>query len=212
MRPTKRAKVIIPTLQVLLPVAFAFLHHILEKYYINQPDIIVGYADIPIYVLLMLNYPLAVLWSLPLYPLYWAFSAFDLTRPSGAPLVAIAVVFDLAVLTSVAVFWYFVVVEIEKRKHGSSLIRFSSRTLETAKAIVLIGAGVGALVLACWEAHRLVPLDQQYRHVLYWSSMVNAIIGGLFLVIWAIVLIRISIRDLMVVFRKNETGDRPGLN
>jgi hypothetical protein len=118
--------------------------------------------------------------------------------------VAIAVVFDLAVLTSIAFFWYFVVVEIEKRNHGSSLIRFSSQPLEIVKAVVLIAAGIGAVVLACWDARRLLLLGQLYGRMLYWSDMINAIVGGLFLLAWAAVLITISVKDIKLVLRRNQ--------
>ena len=184
-------------------VLLAVLHHILEMRYITRPEF-VAYANVPIQTLLKSNYPLVLLLFPIGYAINYVVSNSYLNLPSGVPLVAIAVVFDLAVLTSIAFFWYFVVVEIEKRNHGSSLIRFSSQPLEIVKAVVLIAAGIGAVVLACWDARRLLLLGQLYGRMLYWSDMINAIVGGLFLLAWAAVLITISVKDIKLVLRRNQ--------
>ena len=109
--------------------------------------------------------------------------------------------FDLAIVSSVALFWYFVVIEAQMRSHGSSLIRSSKRILEVLKAGVLVAAGVGAVAYACWDGHRLLVLGQDNRS-LYGSSMADVIIGEPLLVIWAIILIKISVQDLTLAFRK----------
>jgi len=72
--------------------------------------------------------------------------------------------------------WSFVVSEAEMRSHGSSLIRSLRRTIEILKAVVLAVAGVGAVVYACWDVHRLLLLGQNNRS-LYVSSMADAVIG-----------------------------------
>ena len=198
--PRKRLRITIPALQVLLLIFAAFWLNIFSKVYVNQPEFIVGRAQLPIQVLIKLNLPLAILWLPLFFALNWASSSNYWNLPSGTTGMLIVALLDLAVLSTVALFWYFVVVEIEKRKSGSSLIRFSSRTLETAKAIVLIAVGMGAIAVTGWEFHRLFLLNQLYRHAIYWSSMINAILGGLFLLTWAVVLIKISITDLMVAF------------
>jgi hypothetical protein len=198
----KRLKFVVPTLQVLLLVSAGLWQHILGKYYADHPEVIVQYASTPIIILLKSNFPLAVLWFPFFCALNWASSGSHLNLTSGAAGVVMLAVFDLVVVSTVALFWYFVVVEVEKRKHGASLIRFSNRMLETLKAIVLIAAGLGAFGFACWETHRLLLLGQLNLLTLYWSSMVDAIVGGLFLVIWAVVLIKISVQDLMLAFWK----------
>jgi hypothetical protein len=198
MGVAKRLKFIIPTVQVLLLVSAGLWQHILGKYYPGHPEVIVRYGSTPLYILLKASFPLAVLW-LPFFcALTWASSIPQLNLTSGATGVVMLAVFDLAVVLSVALFWYFVVVEIERRRQGTTLIRFKSRMLETLKGIVLIAVGLGAFAYACWDSHRLLLVGQLNQRSLYWSSMVDAIVGGLFLLIWALLLIKIGIKDLLV--------------
>lgn len=202
MMPNKRLRVIISTLQVLLLVSVGTWHHVVTKYdFHNRPELVTKYGVTPIDIVGKLNFPLLALWSLVVFPISFALSASYLNLPSGAPLVIIAGVFALAVLASVALFWYFVVAEVEMRSHGGSLIRSSRRILEILKAVVLAVAGGGAVAYACWDGRRLLLLGQNTRS-LYGSSMADAVIGGLILMIWAIVLIRISVRDLRGTLRK----------
>lgn len=199
----KRLRVIVPTLQVLLLVSVFVWLHIVEKHYINQPQLINRYVVAPIDIVGKLNFPLLVLWFPVVYPINYLLYNSNLNLPSEVPLVVILGVFALAALASVALFWYFVVAEVEMRSHGSSLIRSLRRMLEILKAVVLAVAGVGAVAYACWDGHRLLILGQNNRS-LYGSSMADAMIGGLILVIWAIVLIKMSVRDVMVALLKNE--------
>jgi len=46
---------------------------------------------------------------------------------------------------SVALFWYFVISEVEMRKRGASMIRFRNRAAEIFAIIVLFASGVGAI-------------------------------------------------------------------
>jgi hypothetical protein len=202
----RRLKVIVPTLQVLLLVSVAVWHHIIEKRFINQPDFIAQYASTPIHILLKLNFPLLAVWSLVVFPLDYALSKSYLNLPGETPSMVIVLVFDLALLASVAALWYFVVVEIQMRRYGNSLIRFSGRRAELLKIVILVVAGVGAIAYACWDGHRLLELGQLNRHALYWSSMVDAAVGGLFLAIWAVVLIWMAVQDFVVRFQPRRGG------
>jgi len=201
MKPINRLKYIVPTVQVLLLVAAGLWPHILGKYCDDRPEVIDGYAYAPIYILVKVNFPLAIAWFPIFSSLTWAYSQSYLRLTSGAEAVVRAVL-DLAIVSSVALFWYFVVVETEKRRRGASLIRFKSRALETLKGIVLIAAGVGALAYACWDGHRLFLLAQLNASSLYWIRMVYAVVGGLFLVMWAILLIKVGIKDLVAFVRE----------
>lgn len=198
----KRLKFVIPSLQVLLLVCAGLWQHILGKYYATHPEVVVRYASTPLYILLKANFPLAVLWFPFFCALTKASSSPHLNLTSGPAGVVLLAAFDLAVISSVALFWYFVVAEIERRRHGASLLRFESRTLEILKVIVLVAVGLGAFGFACWEVHRLLLLGQLNQRSLYWSSMVDAAVGGLFLVSWALLLIRVAIKDLIVLPRK----------
>jgi hypothetical protein len=201
----KRLRVIVPTLQVILLVSAGIWHGILTKYEFHRhPELITGYGVAPIDILGKMNFPLLVLWLPVVYPITYGLSTSYLNLPAGAPLVAIVGVFDLAVLVSVALFWYGVIAEAEMRRHGSSLIRSSMRIVEVLKATVLAVTGVGAVAYACWDGHRLLLLGRSNPSAFYWSSVVDAIIGEPLLVIWAVVLIMTSVQDLMVAFRKSE--------
>jgi hypothetical protein len=83
-------------------------------------------------------------------------------------------------------------VEVERRGLGSSLIKSSNRILEIFKAVGLSVAGIGSTVYAYWDGRRLLFLGR---------GMANAVIGGLILVLWATVLIKLSIADLIVAVR-----------
>jgi hypothetical protein len=76
--------------------------------------------------------------------------------------------------------------------------------LEVLKATVLAVTGVGAVAYACWDGHRLLLLGRSDPSAFYWSSVVDAIIDEPLLVIWAVVLIKTSVQDLMFALRKNE--------
>lgn len=99
-------------------------------------------------------------------------------------------------------FWYFVAVEVEMRSRGASLIRSSRRILEALKAVVLAATGLGGIAYVYWDGHRLLLLEEIYPSRGNGSLMADAIIGGLFSAIWAIVLIMLSFHDLQVAFRK----------
>jgi hypothetical protein len=186
-------RVIVPLLQVLVLI-LAFTADPL----VNRPDLRDAYAVTPLRIVtLKLNFPLMVLWLPISYPLSLASS--PPSHPSS-PTGVILGLWDIAILTSTAAFWYLVVVEVEMRKRQASCLRFSSRYVERVKATVVILIGAGAAVYALWDGHRLVVLDQINRHHLFWSGVVaDALIGGLLLVGWAAALITIGVQDIVRV-------------
>jgi hypothetical protein len=191
---TKRLKVLIPAVQVILLVSATVWHNVAwHNYDYAQHDTALRSAGIPLGILAKLNFPLLVLWFPVFLFLEWACSASYLSLPSGVALVAVAVVFGVAILTSVGLFWRFVVSEVEMRRHGNSFIRSSSRIIEGVKAVLFAGTGIGGVAYAYWDGHRLQLLGR---------GRTGAIIGGLFLVVWSLVLIDIAVQDLMVAARK----------
>jgi predicted neutral ceramidase superfamily lipid hydrolase len=191
---------IISSLQVLLLVSTGAWYYFLDRYYIStqvsRPEHIINYGYAPLDIVLKLNFPLAIPWALVSYLVDLTFSG---SRPRGTLL---TVVVFLCVLATVALFWYFVVAEVQERSRGSSLVRFSSLFFEIPKILVLAIAGGAAFALAFWDGHRLV-LTGELNRGLYWSGMIRAVVGGLFLVAWALILIKASIQDLMVACRKD---------
>ena len=197
---TKRLRMIISSLQVLLLASTGAWYYFLDRYYIStqasRPEHIINYGYAPLDIVLKLNFPLAIPWALVSYLVDLTFSG---SRPRGTLL---TVVVFLCVLATVALFWYFVVAEVQERSRGSSLIRSSSLFLEIPKILVLAIAGGAAFALAFWDGHRLV-LTGELNRGLYWSGMIRAVVGGLFLMAWGLILIKASIQDLMVACRKD---------
>jgi hypothetical protein len=146
-----------------------------------------------------MNFPLSIVWLPVVYLTSLAFP--NGSSPKGALGAMISGGYILAILTSTAAFWYFVVVEVEMRRRNASYLRFSGRLLERLKATAMILVGVGAAVFALWDGRRLVVLDQVNRHHLFRSSVLaDALIGGLFLVGWAAALIAIGVQDIVRAF------------
>ncbi len=200
MRLTKQMKFIVPTLQVLLLISAGLWQRILENRYAEHPETIVGYILTPKNVLLKANFPLAVLWFPIFRALEWASSSSNPSLARGAAGVTALVVLDTAVFSSMALFWYFVVVEIEMRKRKASHIRFAGQHMERLKATVMMLFGLGAAVFAFHDGHRLVVLDQLNLHRFFWSSVVaDAFIGGLFLVAWGAAFIAMGVHDMVRV-------------
>lgn len=200
MRLVGRLKFIVPTLQVLLLISASLWQRILENRYAEHPEAIVGYILTPKNILLKANFPLAVLWFPMFRALEWALSSSNQSLARGAAGVTTLAVLDVAVFSTIALFWYFVVVEIELRKRKASHIRFSGQRLEKLKATVMMLVGLGVAVFAFWDGHRLVVLDQLNLHRFFWSSVVaDALIGGLFLVAWGAAFIAMGVQDIVRV-------------
>ncbi len=193
-----RARIIIPLIQVLILVLVFSLDPLLSKRYVTRSDLEIAYVVTPEHLVLKLNFPLAILGLPAIYVGGLAFSQVSsLTGVLGA---VISGVYVLAILTSTAAFWYFVVVEVEMRKRKASCLRFSGRHMERLKATVMILIGLSAAIYALWDGHRLVVLDRVNRHGLFWSVVVaDALIGGLFLVGWAVALITMGVQDIVRV-------------
>jgi hypothetical protein len=187
-----RLRIFIPLLQVLVLILTFSLDPLLSKRYLTRSGSQVAYVVTPERLVLKLNFPLTIL-GMPI--IYLAAGAFP--NP-GPPTTALNIVIFgacvLAILTTAAMFWYLVVVEAEMRKRKSSCLRFSGRHLEKLKAAVLILIGLGASVYALWDGHDLIVRSR--IHSLYWSSLADALIGGLFLLGWAAALVTMGVQDI----------------
>jgi hypothetical protein len=187
-----RLRIIIPLLQVVALVLAFSLDPLLSGRFVGRSDLTVAYIVTPEHLVLKLNFPLAIL-GIPI--VYLTARAFPNTSsPTGALNAVIFGVYALAILTSTGMFWYFVVVEAESRKRKTSCLRFSGRHLEKLKAVVLVLIGVGAAVYALWDGHGLIIRSR--INSLYWSSLADALVGGLFLFGWAAALITIGVQDI----------------
>ena len=101
---------------------------------------------------------------------------------------------------SVGAFWYFVVVEVEKRAHGLSMLRPSSRLRAIVALIALLCFGTGAF----WYAYVV-------SRPLWYVARRGAILTGLFPTIWGTILVGMAIVDFMMLLnRKEAQHDREG--
>jgi len=189
-----RLRIIIPLLQVLIFIlAFSLDAHLSARYLGRSYYLRAISVTTLSHLVLKLNFPLLVLWLPIAYPM----SAVSYHSPhASSPTGVILTLWNLTILTSLAAFWYLVVVEVEMRKRKASCLRFSGRLMERLKATVMILIGVGAAVYALWDGYRqLVVLDQINRLHLWRSFVVDTLTGGLLLIGWAAVLITIGVQD-----------------
>jgi len=119
---------------------------------------------------------------------------------------ATAILFITFLLSSMALFWYFVATEIEMRRQGKSRLRFAGTVKGSLAVAVLFVFGTAALFYA-------------YRTSLDWISPGNrsatflevAIFHGdlyferLIMVIWGLIFLRMAIHDFIILWVKKET-------
>jgi hypothetical protein len=189
-----RLRIIIPLLQVLILILAFSLDPLLSKHYVTRSDLEVAYVATPEHLALKLNFPLAVLEL----PVIYASLAFSSGGPSTGTLGEVLFgIYFFVIVMSTAAFWYLVVREAEMRMRKASCLRFSGRLAERLKATVMILMGVGAAVFALWDGHGLIVRSR--INSLHWSSLADALIGGLFLFAWAATLITIGVQDIVRV-------------
>ncbi len=185
----RRLKLLVPILQVLIAVGSWLLrkHIYSERLYTRY----FGPAwDV---VIFKMNFPVVAFWS----PIVYVLNRWpdELVPSSHAMEIAVTIALGLAMVSSIGVFWYFVIAELERRMHGRSMIRFRNWFAETCKALILFAVGGSALVYAFFETRRLL---------LYHRSKADMLVGGLFLTAWGVALVGTSIVDAAVFLRKRK--------
>ena len=115
---------------------------------------------------------------------------------TGTTFVVVTALSAVALMSIIWLFWYLVVTEVELRKRGETLLRLRGFISESIKITALLLMGLAAFAYAYRDGELLLRLGR---------SKVDAILGGLFLAAWGIVLIRLSIQDVMTLFGKRST-------
>jgi hypothetical protein len=179
----KRLKIIVPAAQVLAIVCMFGWERV------PQVERTISLYILPTRQIIMnLNFPLVIIWWPIIQAIEWLNGYLPFLRePSTTGTIGIA----LALFSSIALFWYFVVAEIQMRGDGKSLVRFSNRTVELVKVVVLFLCGVGTLFHAYTETMR--PSRHGLSHYGLWP--VEIILSLLFLVAWGGTFIGLSIFD-----------------
>jgi hypothetical protein len=176
-------KFIIPTLQMLTVVGvlvwekMARTDRMLTNYVLPTREMILN-----------LNLPLVAIWWPFIYTMerlgdYLPF----LQKPS-----AIGFGIALTLFASIGLFWYFVVVEVQLRIRGQSLMRFSNRIMESGKVAILFFGGIGTFFYGYTEAIRA----SQHGLARYGLWPVEIALTVFFLATWGTAFIGISIYDL----------------
>jgi len=173
---SKHLRIIVPAVQAAIALVVAVLHRFVhtERIY----DLYVGPA---FGVVARLNFPFFVF-----------LRALDWLLPRSSSLhgaaFAVATSFFAAMLIFVfLLFWYAVVREIEMRRQGTSMLRFSSWGSELLAVVVLLCFGIGAISFAYSDVTRLLSFHQNTS---------SAILGGLFLLMWGAAFIGTALYDL----------------
>jgi hypothetical protein len=181
----KLLKVLIPTSQVL---AFIAVRILLELSKTN--DRIYFNYYLPAQSLVeRLNYPLMAFWL----SIDSIANRLHLPNPSAESAFAVSILAaGIVLLSSVAVFWYLVVREIELRKEGKSLFRFSGWIRPVVTVIVLFCAGADAVFSAYIDASKRLPFMVRNGSAL---GLFLTILPEIFLLAWAISLIGMAVSD-----------------
>ena len=149
-------------------------------------------------LVLTLNLPLAALWIVVFLPLrFLAPRLFEQPPPHS-----ILVVLGMFLLLSVFVFWYLVVVEVELRRHGKSMLRPSGWPKQLAAALVILCCAGAAAYFAYTATEPYWKLNPYLE-----------VIRGFFPAVWAVVLAGIGIHDLILALRAgfiNRFGSKAG--
>jgi predicted membrane-bound spermidine synthase len=136
-----------------------------------------------------LNYPLTLFW----FSVAYAIDRLPLHDPNpGLGFTALALVAGFVFLASVALFWCLVVIEIELRLQGKSLLRFSSRVWSFVTIVVLFCLGAGALISAYLDGRKQIPFMLRNGSVI---GLFLGILPDIFLLAWAITLTGMAVSD-----------------
>jgi hypothetical protein len=124
----------------------------------------------------------------------FALERLPLPNPHGGSVLTVGTLaLGIVFLSSVALFWYLVVREIELRRQGKSLLRFSGWIRPLFSIIVLFCIGVGAVISAYLDgSHQFPFMIRNGSSTIGWFL---TILPEVFLLVWAIALIGMSVGD-----------------
>jgi len=144
------------------------------------------------HLLFSLNFPLVIIWSIITNCLIWVGGFLPSLRQLGrAPGTVWMAVTAFALVSSIALFWYFVVAEIQMRSRGKSFMNFSSGILQFIKVAIFVFCGIAALFYVYTETLR--PFHHGLARYGLWP--VEIALSALLLAGWAAVFIGLSIVD-----------------
>jgi hypothetical protein len=182
----KSLKVIIPTVQMLTVVGVLVWQKMaltdrMQTLYVLPTS----------HLILNLNIPLVAIW----WPFIFGIDPVGKYLPflqKPHPQMVIGFAFVMILFLSIGLFWYFVVVEVQLRMRGQSLMRFSNRIVESVKVVGLFFGGIGTFFYGYTETIR--PSQHGLARFGLWPAEI--VLTVFFLAIWGTAFIGISIYDL----------------
>jgi hypothetical protein len=191
----KRLRIVVPAVQVLALVAVAALQLAVHKRVLHVD------CDPFRRVVLSMDYPIWTVFLATAYPLT------RLTVPlPGWLYVAEGAVLLAVLLLGIPLFWYLVVAEIEMRRHGKSMLRFSGWIKELLAVTVLLLFGAGAFI----EAH---TIGSVFFFGEAWSTLLSLaaarpgeFLSMLILTAWGVLFVALAIHDLITFLKGRAQG------
>ena len=149
------------------------------------PKIVHSYATYLIRDLVnQVNFPVASVW----YVIFRVADRLFGASAGGGAVFMIGVVATVClVLSSVAGFWYFVVVEIQKRRRGDSALRFDTLTKQLPITALLITLAFAVFICAYLTAQHSADMS---------NLKIDKILGSLILSAWGAGLLWVAIGDI----------------
>lgn len=130
-----------------------------------------------------LNFPVVAFW----FCLFYIANRVHLPNPNAGLFYWILIVsFSIAFLSSIALFWYLVVREVELRRNGDSLLRWSGVLKRTVALVGLLAVAAGALGYAYLDIRKQVPIVWRDGSAFGW---IVGLLPNVLLLAWAIILI-----------------------
>jgi hypothetical protein len=147
-------------------------------------------------LVLSVDYPIWTVFLAIAYPLDRLMAPLPgwLSGAVGAVLVAL-------LLLGIPLFWYLVVAEIEMRRHGKSMLRFSGWIKELLALTVLLLFSAGAFILAHAIARTILPQSWGGVSIFLVPAYACKLLSVLILTAWGIVLAGLAIHDLIALLK-----------
>jgi len=191
----KRLRIVVPAVQVLAFVALPAL-----KLAVHMRVLQVNYDPFR-RVVLSVDYPI---WTV--FLAIAVLLARLMPALPGWLSVAVGAVLLAVLLLGIPLFWYLVVAEIEMRRHGKSMLRFSGWIKELLAVTVLLLFGAGAFI----EAHRIWSI---FFFGLPWHTLLSLpaacpgeFLSMLILSAWGVLFVALAIHDLITFLKGRAQG------
>jgi hypothetical protein len=106
----------------------------------------------------------------------------------------------------IALLWYLLITEVEMRRHGKSMLRFSRWWKELLAVAILLLFAAGAFVKAYGIGSTIIHGRLSYLRLFLAVARWNEILGMLILTAWGVALTGVAIHDLVAFVRGKARG------